>query len=63
MGELSAKDIVLTFVKTLPEDISFQEIVYQLYVKDKILQGLKDAESGRVISNEEMKELIKAWEK
>lgn len=63
MGELSAKEIVLSFVKNLPENISFQEIVYQLYVKEKILQGLKDADNGRVISNDEMKEIINSWEK
>lgn len=61
MEELSPKEIVISFVKNLPESISLQEIVHQLYVKEKILEGLKDVENNRVISNDKMKELIDSW--
>ena len=37
------KDII----DVLPEDVSFEEAVYQIYVRQKIAMGLKDCAEGR----------------
>lgn len=38
-----------------PDHAAWDDIIYQLYVKQKIEEGLKDAEEGRVISHEDVK--------
>ena len=39
----------------LPDQASWDDIMYELYVKQKIEEGLKDAEEGRVITHEDVK--------
>ena len=46
-----------------PEDASFEDILRELAFDQMIARGLKDAEEGKTISNEEMKNEIKAWQK
>ncbi len=39
----------------LPDQASWDDIMYELYVKQKIEEGLQDAEEGRVIPHEDVK--------
>lgn len=54
----SAKQATLQLVERLPDDVSFEDIIYQLYVLEKIQRGMKDAEEGRVVSHEEAKQRL-----
>jgi predicted transcriptional regulator len=45
----------------LPEDASLEDIQYHIYVRQKIQQGLDDAESGRVVSHEEVQQRLAKW--
>lgn len=55
----SVKDEIISFLKTLPDDITLEKIIYHLFVKQKILNALDDVEQGRTYSHEEVKALIK----
>jgi len=57
----SIKDEVISLIKKLPDDISLDEIMYYLYVKQQISEGLQDIEKGKVHSLEEIKEMSKQW--
>ena len=57
----SIKDEVISLIKKLPDDISLDEIMYYLYVKQQISEGLQDIEKGKVYSLEEIKKLSKQW--
>ena len=57
----SIKDEVISLIKKLPVDISLDEIMYYLYVKQQISEGLQDIEKGTVHSLEEIKEMSKQW--
>ena len=57
----SIKEEVISLVKQLPDDITLDEIMYHLYVKQKILRGLKDIEDGKTFTLEEVKEMAKKW--
>jgi len=46
---------VLKLITGLPEQASWDDIMYQLYVRKKIAIGINAAEEGRVISQEEVK--------
>ena len=55
------KDEVISLIKKLPEDTTLEEIMYHLYVKQQIMEGLQDIEQGNVYSISEIKEMSKQW--
>lgn len=58
---MNSKEELRLLLETLPEDVSLEGILYHLYVKAKILRGLKDIEEGRTFSHEEVKEKMEEW--
>ena len=40
---------------TLPDQASWDDIMYEMYVKKKIEEGLKAADEGKLISHEDVK--------
>jgi len=57
----SAKQATLQLVERLDDDVSFEDIIYELYVLEKIQRGMKDAEEGRVVSHEQAKQRLSRW--
>lgn len=51
----TVKKEALKLIAGLPDRVSWDDIIYQLYVRKKIAAGIKAAEEGRVISHEEVK--------
>ncbi len=58
---MTAKEKALKVIESLPESVSFEEILEELYVQDKIEQGLADEKAGRVISHEDAKQRLGRW--
>jgi predicted transcriptional regulator len=52
------KQAILELAKSLPDDCTWDDVMYRLYVRQKIEAGLKDADQGRVVSHEEV---FKEW--
>lgn len=50
----TAKEKVKKILDTLPDDSSFEDIQYHIYVRLKIEQGLKDIEEGSMLSLEQV---------
>ncbi len=46
----TAKEKVKKILDTRPDDSSFEDIQYHIYVRSKIEQGLKDIEEGSMLS-------------
>jgi predicted transcriptional regulator len=57
----TAKQEAIRAIERLPDDVPLDEIVYRLYVLNKIHQGREDIEAGRTLSNEELAREIEAW--
>jgi hypothetical protein len=57
----SPKQDALRAIERLPDDVSSDEILYRLYVLNKIQQGIKDADAGQTISSDELAREIEAW--
>ena len=55
------KENILQMLKDLPDDVSMDDIIEAIYVRQKIQKGLKDSEDGRVYSHEEAKTILKKW--
>ncbi|WP_376693498.1 hypothetical protein [Wenzhouxiangella sp. EGI_FJ10409] len=58
--QLTKQDALDTIGK-LPDDADTDEIMYRLYVLDKVRKGQEAAEQGRTISNEDLKREIESW--
>jgi len=57
----AAKEEVIRILERLPEDASFEDIQYHLYVRQKIEHGLEDIEAGRTLSEEEFDRRMAKW--
>lgn len=57
----SAKQTVEEILTSLPEDSSLEDIQYHIYVRQKIEQGLADADAGRVLTHAEVQQRLAKW--
>ncbi len=51
----SAKKEALGMIRRLPGTVTWDDIMYELYVRKKIESGIKAADEGRVVPHEEVK--------
>jgi predicted transcriptional regulator len=59
---LATKQRVKELLERLPDDCSLEDVVYQLYVIQKVEAGLADAEAGKLISHDVVAaELRRKW--
>ena len=49
------KDEAHRLVDNLPEGATWEELMYQIYVRQAIEAGLRDSESGRAVDVEELR--------
>ncbi len=61
MHTQNAKQEALDIIASLPDTVELEEIVYRLYVINKIQQGMQEAEAGQGISSEELLHEIEQW--
>ncbi len=57
----SLKQEVMNAISKMPETADIDDIMYRLYVIDKVRKGKQAVRQGKVISTEELKEEIKSW--
>lgn len=55
---LNAKEEAKRLIDHLPDKATLDDIMYELYVKQKIDAGLKAVEEGRVIPHDQVKARI-----
>lgn len=55
------KQKAIKIISALPEDVDMEEIMYKLYVIDKVRKGEKAIEEGKKISSEELKKEAASW--
>lgn len=57
----NAKRKVEEILTSLPEDSSLEDIQYHIYIRQKIEQGLADADAGRVLTHAEVQQRLAKW--
>ena len=57
----AAKQDALNVITRLPDDTDMEEIMYRLYVLDKVRKGQEAVERGRTLASEELKGEIDTW--
>ena len=54
----TAKEAALELIKNLPDEASWDDIMREMDIKQKIEQGLLDIENGRTVPHEAVKERV-----
>ena len=53
------KQVAIDGIRALPDNSTWDDIMYFLYVSQKIEKGLKDIEKGAVYTKEEAREYLR----
>lgn len=57
----SVKEIVLDAMRSLPDDCTWEDFTYQLYVRRKVESGLAAIDRGDVYTTDEVRQKIQQW--
>ena len=55
------KEKAIQMIQSLPDDSTYEDIQYHLFVLEKVAKGMKAIEEGRVISHKEAKKKVMEW--
>ena len=57
----TAKDEVRRLLENVPDDASFDDIHYHIYVCQKVERGLDDVDAGNLLSQQEVESRVGQW--
>ena len=57
----AAKQDALNTINQLPDNADMEEIMYRLYVLDKVRKGQQAIEQGQTLTSEELQRDIDSW--
>jgi hypothetical protein len=59
----NTKDQLIEYLKGFPDDVSFEDIMYHLYVKETILQRMEECNQNPsvLVSEKDIEEEIQKW--
>ena len=58
---LAAKQEALQIIAEMPDDADMNEIMYRLYVLDKVRKGQDAATKGEIVTSDELEREIESW--
>lgn len=58
MRTTTVKEQAKSLLDELPDDATWDELMYRIYVRQKIAEGLQDLDEGRTHSQEEIERLF-----
>ena len=59
----SIKNITLERIKNLPDNVTLEDLMYEINVIAQVLDGVRDEEEGRTLTEEELTARIEKWAK
>ena len=54
---------VLELVRQLPDEVDVEEVIYRLYLREKLAAAEADITAGRTLSPEEVRQQARTWRK
>jgi len=57
------KDKLRQSINKLPDTLTIDELIDQLIFIEKVEEGLEQSKEGKVLYNEDVKEIIEKWSK
>ena len=55
------KQAALEMIQAMPEDVSLEHIMYELYFRQRVDRGLEDLELGETLTPEAVKRSLAQW--
>ena len=59
----AVKEASIETIKRLPDECSVEDIMYEINFIAQVLDGLKDADEGRLLTTEELLKRVEHWAK
>lgn len=57
------KEVTIGAIKKLPDECSFEDIMYEINFVAPVFDGLKDAQDGKLLTTEELLTRVEQWVK
>ncbi len=57
----SAKQAALTLIQRMPENASLEEVMYNLYFRQRVDRGIRELRKGKTVSHAEVKRSLAKW--
>jgi predicted transcriptional regulator len=57
----AVKEETIQLIEKMPDDCTVEDILYELYLKQKVDKGLQDIREGRVVEHEDVKQRVAGW--
>ncbi len=58
MHTIGIKEEALRLVNELPEGSNWDDLMYEIYVRQAVEEGLRDSEAGRTVDVREVRKMI-----
>jgi hypothetical protein len=56
---LSSKQVALKMIERMPDDVSFEDIMYELYFRQRVDRGLRELDEAKTVSHKEVKRSLR----
>ncbi len=56
------KNEALRIIGSMPDDCTWEQIQYHLYVREKVMRGLVAADQGDVLPHDQVKRMVSQWQ-
>jgi predicted transcriptional regulator len=53
-----SKQEILSLISALPDNVSFEDVLYRLYLMNNIKAGMDDIDAGHAFTQDEVKKLF-----
>lgn len=57
----AVKEQAISLIKTLPDNCTYEDIQYHLYVLEKVEKGIKAIDEGRFVTQDEAEKRVGEW--
>lgn len=61
MMKVSGKQQALRVIERLPDDASLEEVMYELYFRQRVDRGLRELEAGKTVPHAIVKRRLAKW--
>jgi hypothetical protein len=58
METLNVKEAASELVRQMPDDATWDDLMYRIYVRQSIEKGLSDSEAGRKLDIQQVKQML-----
>ena len=58
---MTNKQAILKTIEDMPENVSTEEVMYRLFVRERISRGLQELKQGKTVSHEDVRRSVARW--